>query len=265
MAWDSAETDGRIAPRTQYTTDGSGSREYRQPAAAAFTGGSVGTKSRWHDNNGVTRRAVAIVAKSAPEAAAPRRRRRGGIGTTARVVAPRRAAAPSRLAFRTAAAIPGEYEQNDERGCRLTWGITRDEPCVNDLGSIITSPNRAIAFPNIYQHRVSPFQLVDKTKPGHRKILALFLVDPAVSKPSTTVVPPQQREWRAAGPAAGPRLRDALRGAATSMPSENKPLDSSMSREEAETYRLELMDERTLFVRENDQKFFAVPFSLCEH
>lgn len=188
----------------------------------------------------------------------------------------------SRLAFRTAAAIPGVYEQNDERGCRLTWGINRyeacneellnlkltscwlirDEPCVNDLGSIATSLNRAIAFPNVYQHRVSPFQLVDKTRPGHRKIVALFLVDPAVSKPSTTIVPPQQKEWRAAGSAAGPKLREAL--GSLSAGGVDSP-DGSMTREEAEKYRLELMDERTLFVRENDQKFFSVPFSLCEH
>jgi len=36
---------------------------------------------------------------------------------------------------------------------------------------------------------------VDPTKPGHRKIVALFLVDPGVTIPSASTVAPQQREW----------------------------------------------------------------------
>ena len=40
-----------------------------------------------------------------------------------------------------------------------------------------------------------PFKLADPTKPGHRKILALFLVDPNIRIISTANVPPQQREW----------------------------------------------------------------------
>ncbi|QRV92052.1 hypothetical protein RhiJN_20070 [Ceratobasidium sp. AG-Ba] len=141
----------------------------------------------------------------------------------------------SRLAFRTAAAMPFTYDQGDERGCRLTWGVGKNEPMVNNLGSVRTSPGRAIAFPNLYQHRVSPFELRDKTKSGHRKILALFLVDPAIERPSTTTVPPQQNE------------------------------QGGMSRQEAEAYRIELMSERTAFVRANDEKFFNVAFSMCEH
>lgn len=54
---------------------------------------------------------------------------------------------------------------------------------------------KCIAFPNVYQHRVSPFSLADKSKPGHRKIVAFFLIDPCESIPSTSTVPPQQRTW----------------------------------------------------------------------
>ncbi|KAG9105276.1 hypothetical protein FRC07_009430, partial [Ceratobasidium sp. 392] len=144
------------------------------------------------------------------------------------------------------------YDQGDERGCRLTWGVGREEPCVNELGSVRTSQDRAIAFPNIYQHRVSPFELKDKSRSGHRKILALFLVDPAVHRPSTTVVPPQQQGWRVAP---DPNL------AAVTL----SRVDSGMTRQEAEQYRLELMNERTAFVKANDEKFFSVAFSMCEH
>ncbi|KAH9914463.1 uncharacterized protein B0H18DRAFT_959787 [Fomitopsis serialis] len=46
----------------------------------------------------------------------------------------------------------------------------RDEICVQTVGQVTTKQDRCIAFPNIYQHLVSPFRLVDPTKPGHRKI-----------------------------------------------------------------------------------------------
>ncbi|KAG9098376.1 hypothetical protein FS749_003959 [Ceratobasidium sp. UAMH 11750] len=172
----------------------------------------------------------------------------------------------SRLAFRTAASIPGSYEQNDERGCRLTWGIARDDPCVNELGSIVTCQDRAIAFPNIYQHKVSPFELKDKTKPGHRKIVALFLVDPAIHRPSTTTVPPQQHEWRSAAVSANQTLKASLDKLAPEIIDRvNVLAEGTIKREEAEAYRLELMDERKAFVAENDEKFFQVVFDLCEH
>jgi hypothetical protein len=45
------------------------------------------------------------------------------------------------------------------------------------------------------QHRVSPFKLVDPTKPGHRRFIALWLVDPHKRIISTANVPPQQRSW----------------------------------------------------------------------
>src|SRR6185437_9957997 len=68
-----------------------------------------------------------------------------------------------------------------------------DEDALNQvLGSAETRAGRALAFPNILQHRVDPFRLADPSRPGHRKILAFFLVDPSVTIVSTSDVPPQQ-------------------------------------------------------------------------
>ncbi len=85
-----------------------------------------------------------------------------------------------------------------------------------DRGALVTQEDRCIAFPNSMQHRVAPFRLIgeapgpastvksrstacaraDNTKPGIRKILVFFLVDPnAVDVPTTADVPPQQRAW----------------------------------------------------------------------
>lgn len=69
------------------------------------------------------------------------------------------------------------------------------QECNQYLGATVTSQNLCLAFPNVYQHQVSPFELVDKTKPGFRKILVFFLVDPNHRIPSTTDVPPQQAHW----------------------------------------------------------------------
>lgn len=74
--------------------------------------------------------------------------------------------------------------QNEERGA-----------LIQVLGSVATRQGRLLVFPNVLQHRVSPFKLADPTKPGHRKILAMFLVDPHIRVISTANVPPQQRDW----------------------------------------------------------------------
>ncbi|KAG9121084.1 hypothetical protein FRC07_003102 [Ceratobasidium sp. 392] len=172
----------------------------------------------------------------------------------------------SRLAFRTAAYVSGNYEQDDEHGCRQTWGIARDDPCVNELGAVVTCQDRTIAFPNVYQHKVSFFELKDKTKPGHRKIVALFLVDPAIHRPSTTTVPPQQQDWRSAAVSSNENLKAAFNKLASEIIDRvNSFAEGTMTREEANTYRLELMDERKAFVAENDSKYFEVAFDMCEH
>jgi len=64
-----------------------------------------------------------------------------------------------------------------------------------NLGSVACTEGRLLTFPNLLQHRVEPFSLADPTKPGHRKILALFLVDPNIRIISTANVPPQQKSW----------------------------------------------------------------------
>ncbi|KAJ7691589.1 hypothetical protein B0H17DRAFT_1159769 [Mycena rosella] len=83
-------------------------------------------------------------------------------------------------------------EQDDSMCIKILYGMRRDEPCIQDSGSVETKAGRSIAFPNLYQHRVSPFKLSDPTKPGLRKILVFFLVDPTVRILSATNIPPQQ-------------------------------------------------------------------------
>jgi hypothetical protein len=129
---------------------------------------------------------------------------------------------------------------------------------------VLTVGGRCIAFPNLFQHRVSPFKLKDPSKPGRRKILVLFLVDPSIDPiPSTSSIPPQQKEW-----AASEILNLPASAALNKLPIElidmiGKDVEL-MTRQEAEQYRLELMKERTVFITDHDKNFFSIDFNMCE-
>ncbi|MFF2652681.1 DUF4246 domain-containing protein [Streptomyces sp. NPDC058045] len=142
----------------------------------------------------------------------------------------------SQLGFRAALEYP-RYEQNDGYGLREVYGLEDEEPQNQMLGSASTPPGRCLAFPNILQHRVGSFRLADPTRPGYRKILAFFLVDPSKRIVSTSDVPPQQ-PWSAT---------------------------SIMTLEQAESYREQLMQERKFFVDVHNEELYEREFSLCEH
>ncbi|MEU3889132.1 DUF4246 domain-containing protein [Streptomyces sp. NPDC029041] len=142
----------------------------------------------------------------------------------------------SQLGFRAALDDP-DYQQNDDNGLREVYGL-EDEDALNQmLGSAATPAGRCLAFPNVLQHRVGSFRLVDPTRPGYRKILAFFLVDPSETIVSTSDVPPQQ-PWSDT---------------------------STMTLEEAKRYREQLMQERKFFVDEHNEQLYEREFSLCEH
>ncbi|WP_084523593.1 DUF4246 domain-containing protein [Nocardia inohanensis] len=142
----------------------------------------------------------------------------------------------SQLGFRAAIDDP-DYEQNDRTGVSEVYGLGDEDPLNQVLGSVRTSAGRCIAFPNILQHRVAPFELADPTRPGHRKILAFFLVDPSVRITSTADVPPQQ-PWSPT---------------------------STMTLAQAKEFRAELMRERKFFIDEHNEELYEREFSLCEH
>ena len=131
-----------------------------------------------------------------------------------------------------------------------------DSPSVQGVGDVITKTHRCVAFPNLYQHQVQPFRLEDPTKPGHRKILVFFLVDPTRKVLSATDVAPQQREW----------VTDAMRSAGLESAFATLPLElltmisdeteGTMTRLEAVKYRDKLMSERIICAEENNGTCF---------
>jgi hypothetical protein len=98
---------------------------------------------------------------------------------------------------------------------------------------------------------------VDKTKPGVRKILVFFLVDPTFSILSASNVPPQQLEVvRDMLHSQGPSSRlsflpvELLDYVARLVPGVKSPA-------EAEVIREELMKERSIMIESVNTEFFA--------
>ena len=152
----------------------------------------------------------------------------------------------SSLAFREAVPEP-EYNHNEHIGVRLVYGLENYEPLNQELGAINTNNGRILAFPNVFQHRVQPFTLVDKERSGHRNILAFFLCDPAAKVESSATILPLRRDWWSMENSCIP------------------PNATTMTMEEAKVHREELMTERKFFVDENNKRVFERECSLCEH
>ncbi|KAL7921214.1 hypothetical protein ACQKWADRAFT_295867 [Trichoderma austrokoningii] len=165
------------------------------------------------------------------------------------------------------------YEQSQHFPIERTFAIPHAyRDTLQHIGGVLTtnSPStgdadtRAVFFPNLLQHRVSPFRLKDPTRPGHRKILALFLVDPAIPVISTANVPPQQRHWwsRESGveEALARRLPNEL---AQAILEDTEELPISLN--EAKSIRLDLMAERSVKKDVMDEELQRVTWNFCEH
>lgn len=133
------------------------------------------------------------------------------------------------------------------------------------IGSVDTRQGRLLTFPNSLQHQVSPFALADRTKPGHRKILAFFLIDPHLSIISSANVPPQQEDWwKERQEVVGKLLSERLPAELQNMV--NEDLEATpITLEEAKRYRRELMEERSNKSQEQNRDFEMGEFNLCEH
>ncbi|KAF8061696.1 hypothetical protein FPV67DRAFT_1509958 [Lyophyllum atratum] len=170
----------------------------------------------------------------------------------------------SQLAFRQQSDTYLAATSQDTVWLQEVYGCQRSGPGVQYVGAVSTPEGRLLTWPNVLQHQVQPFQLVDRTKPGHRKILALFLVDPNITIISTANVPCQQRDWWSAAV----RERNS---ALSALPVEIQEHifgdveEFPIGLEEAKELRLTLIEERKVFVVMQGEAFKQHTFSLCEH
>ncbi|PVU95534.1 hypothetical protein BB559_002696, partial [Furculomyces boomerangus] len=167
----------------------------------------------------------------------------------------------SYLAFRQCV-CEEEYTSYDFDTLKSVFNLKNQEPLNQRLGEIKTVKNRMISFPNIYQHQVQDFVLQDKTKPGYRKILCFFLINPNKRIYSTAHIPPQQLSWFEIELMKNKNKLSELPGLITDEIS--KTLDWPISLEETKKHREELMEERKFYVEKENEEIFERPFSLCE-
>jgi len=150
------------------------------------------------------------------------------------------------LSFRQAmntSEVTTKPEQNHHHSLGSYLGVEQYGTAIQELGRVLTREGRLLVFPNCLQHQVQPFELSDKSQPGHRKILAMFLVDPNRPILSSAVVPPQQKDWwadliREEGGLAllHKDLYDSMMNSIDDFP---------LSWEQAVEYRAKLMEERS--------------------
>ncbi|KAM0544832.1 hypothetical protein ACHAPJ_011663 [Fusarium lateritium] len=173
----------------------------------------------------------------------------------------------SRLAFRTQADREDlrynlGHGQDTHSDIEAIFAIDTKGDKKQNIGSVLTRQGRALFFPNVYQHRVEPFELADKTRPGHRKILALFLVDPLVQVISTGNVPPQQQDWWV------DRISESE--PLSKIPTEirdmiSEKVDFPYSLEEAKKVRQELISERKTAIDNYPSSRAIDDWNFCEH
>lgn len=162
----------------------------------------------------------------------------------------------SKLSFRGGSEDP-PYEQNDDLYCSHYFGLKDEEIMTKFVGSVEAKEGRVIIFPNFFQHHVDPFELEDPLKPGFRKILCFFLVDPYNDLvKSTREVPPQNKDW----------VED-MEVMSKFFPDVTATEVTTMSWEDATKARDELMTERSEAQQDVDEWDFPYTrhFSLCEH
>lgn len=145
----------------------------------------------------------------------------------------------SYLGFRSRLPYEGleDYPQNGFDYVKIHYGIDQiksewdNADSLVFLGKVKTVQGLSLVFPNYLQHYVYPFELDDKTEPGHRSIIAFFLVDPKVKVVSTADIEEQQ---------------------------------DTMTFEDAKIYR-----EMLMFQRKNERQIqetvYTRGWSLCEH
>ncbi|KAK5654209.1 hypothetical protein OQA88_7384 [Cercophora sp. LCS_1] len=132
----------------------------------------------------------------------------------------------------------GYYWMNSTYGTKLGCGAGGE--CVQRYGNVVTKQGRMIAFPNVFHHRVEGLRLLDGTKPGHRRFVALWLVDPMVRVIGTANVPPQRADWV------------------------DGEVEGTMGREEAEGHRRRLTEIRSAREKEGGA-YWAAGYNFCEH
>ncbi|KAL1848062.1 hypothetical protein Plec18167_008758 [Paecilomyces lecythidis] len=162
-----------------------------------------------------------------------------------------------RMAFRqttdTGTISEIKYEPGDSVWLKQVFGLDNGAPAVQEVGSLSTQTGRVISYPSTLQHRIEPLRLIDPTRPGYRRILGLYLVDPNIRIISTANIPPQRLDWTDGSD----NLQRALSN--MSIEDQNRVLERKdgfpFTLEEAHEFRQRQRKERIEFLKYQDVAF----------
>lgn len=116
-------------------------------------------------------------------------------------------------------------------------------------------------FPSIVQHKLTSFELKDKTKPGYSRAIVFYLVDPNIRIISTANVPPQRLDWTLD---LQPRDGEDMRAAVERLMLENRDKKGRMplTLDEALKIRMGLLEELIEFMKYQHVAFESNVISL---
>ncbi|KAJ5644605.1 hypothetical protein N7507_010616 [Penicillium longicatenatum] len=141
-----------------------------------------------------------------------------------------------------------EHEPGDFIWLKQVFGFDNGEPAVQCTGSIRCPAGRVIIFPSTVQHRMTNFELKDKTKPGSNRCLVFYLVDPNIRIISTANIPPQRFDWTLeTEQGEGDDLTSAM--AKLALANKEKKGDMPMTLTKALEHRYKFLEELVEFMR----------------
>ncbi|KAJ6011477.1 Protein of unknown function DUF4246 [Penicillium sp. IBT 35674x] len=154
-----------------------------------------------------------------------------------------------------------EHDPGDFIWLKQVFGLENGEPAVQSSGSIRCPPGRVIIFPSTVQHRMTKYELKDKSKPGSNSCLVFYLVDPNIRIISTANIPPQRLDWTLeAEEGEGESLTAAM--AQLALANKDKKGNMPMTLTEALDHRYKFLEELNEFMRYQHVAFESRVLSL---
>lgn len=138
-----------------------------------------------------------------------------------------------------------EHEPHDYIWLKQVFGLANGEPAIQRSGSIKCNVGRTVIFPSTVQHRLTHFELKDKSKPGFTRALVFFLVDPNIRIISTANIPPQRLDWTLDVKGDEENLKENLARLALDNKDKKGPMPMSLT--EALELRYKFLEEMIVF------------------
>ncbi|KAJ3555845.1 hypothetical protein NM688_g2354 [Phlebia brevispora] len=174
--------------------------------------------------------------------------------------------APMGIDIRMPVRSPRKFLPGDAGATSRAWGLSAGAPSHQFVGTPTVRLGHAVAFPNIYQWRLTEAQLQDDSKKGSMRLVLFYLADPQTSAddsevPSSAIIPPQEMSWtrKAVEDFMDPRVPVEIVEKIMSF------VEGLVSDEQASRVAVRMKRERERFASVHDQQWFSLPFNIWQN